>query len=574
MARYREIIRNMRISVRSAKACAVLVAFPMGLQAQDLGQVGSKKPFGLNGSISLQGGPYFYSGDGAPRNQPFFWNSTGTLNLSVYGWQAPFSYSVGSQERSWTQPFNRYGVSPYYKWIRLHVGYRSMRFNPYTFAGLQFLGGGVELEPKGFRFAAFYGRFNKPIAQDTLGTIVPIPAYRRMGMGVKVGVGNRRSYADIMLVRAQDDTNSIPEVRSGTRMAPMENLVLGLSGRVALGPKVTWEFDLGASAMNEDVRAPRVDPSDLPRFADGLFVQRYGSKALFAGHTALRWNARRFTMRVQYKEVEPGYRSLAAFYQQTDLRAITMEPSFRLAKGKLRVGGSYGLQQDNIRNTKMAGSQRRIGSANVSWNPSQKYGLDASFSNYGIAQQSGLQALNDTFRVAQNNRNIALSQRMMFTNKVRTWNLMLSTGHQQLQDLNPFGTYATTENEVLYANLFLSRVRMRDNLMVNGGLNANSNATATGRFLLIGPSLGCSRPFAEQRLTLSLSASFNKAFLNGQDAGSTLNASHMMNYRIGKMHRLQLSITALLNKTSFVAAREFTEVRFMGGYVLTFQTKS
>jgi hypothetical protein len=43
---------------------------------------------------------------------------------------------------------------------------------------------------------------------------------------------------------------------------------------------------------------------------------------------------------------------------------------------------------------------------------------------------------------------------------------------------------------------------------------------------------------------------------------------------VGKAHRLQLTISALQNKTSFVAAREFTEVRIMGGYVLTFQTKS
>lgn len=180
--------------------------------AQDLGAIGKEKPFRVNGSLSLLGGPYFYSGDGTPRNQPFWWNTTGSVTFSIYGWQIPVSFNVGSQQRTWTQPFNRYGMSPYYKWAKLHLGYRSIRFNPYTMAGVQFFGAGVELEPKGFRFAAFYGRFNKPVAQDTLAAIAPRPAYERTGYGMKIGVGNRRSYFDVMFFRAADDSTSIPNV--------------------------------------------------------------------------------------------------------------------------------------------------------------------------------------------------------------------------------------------------------------------------------------------------------------------------------------------------------------------------
>lgn len=542
--------------------------------AQDLGQIGNRKPFALSGSLSLQGGPYFYSGDGTARNLPYFWNSTGTLTLSLWGWQAPFSYSVGSQERSWTQPFNRYGVSPYYKWMKLHLGFRSMRFNPYTFAGLQFYGAGVELQPRGFRFSAFYGRFNKPIAQDTLGSIIPVPAYRRMGMGVKIGVGSRRTFVDLMVFRAVDDTASIPEVSGNRSIAPKENIAVGLSGRIPLSKKLSWDFDGGASAVTDDVRAPVMEGTDLPRFSQGIFTPRLTTRLLFAGNTSLRWNSRYMDMRLLYKEVEPNYRSLGAFYQQTDIRSVTVEPTVRIMNGKMRVSGSYGLQQDNIRGTKVTTSVRRIGSASANWNPSRSYALDASFSNYGIAQEAGLRVLNDTFRVAQVNRVYSLSQRVTLINKVRTWTVMLTGGYQQLVDLNPFGTFSSAENEVMYANLHIGRIRMRDNLMVNGGLNANRNSTIGGTFLLVGPSLGFSRPLAKQKLMVALSASYNKALQEGRDAGTTVNANHTLQYRVGKAHRLQLTISAQQNKTSFVAAREFTEVRIMGGYVLTFQTKS
>ena len=176
------------------------------MSAQDLAQIGKGPAVRMSGNLSVQGGPYFYLGNGQARNEPFWWMAQGNPVLSIYGWQLPFSFSLGSQQRAFNQPFNRFGVSPFYKWATFHFGYRSIRFNPYVMSGLQFLGAGVELNPKGFRFAAFYGRFAKPVRQDTLASITPDPAFRRMGYGVKFGAGSRRNYVDLMLFKAWDDT--------------------------------------------------------------------------------------------------------------------------------------------------------------------------------------------------------------------------------------------------------------------------------------------------------------------------------------------------------------------------------
>ena len=543
--------------------------------AQDLGALGQEKPVRINGSLSVLGGPYFYSGDGLPRNEPFWWNTNGAVTLSLYGWQVPVSFNVGSQQRTWTQPFNRYGMSPYYKWAKLHLGYRNIRFNPYTMAGVQFFGGGVELEPKGFRFAAFYGRFNKPVAQDTLASIAPRPAYERTGYGVKIGVGNRRNHFDLMLFRAVDDTSSIPSVVSTDQAnAPKENLALGASSRVALGRRLTWQFDLGASAMNEDVRAAEIVDTEVPTSVQGLFNPRLGAKLLFAGHTSLTYAYKIFSLRGEVKQVDPDYRTLGAYYQAADLRAITVAPSIRLWKNKVRLSGSYGHQQDNLSGRKVATSVRRIGSGSLAWTPSRSYGADLNFSNYGIAQEAGLRVLSDTFRVAQVNRSVSLSQRYMRTNSMRTFTVLLSGGFQQLQDLNPYGTFSTAENEVLYGNLFLSRIRHADNLSVTGGVNVSRNATATGSQFLVGPSFGLARTMAKQKVTASLNGAWNAALQDGESAGNTVNASAGLQYRCTAMHRFQLTANALFNSTTFVASREFTEVRILAGYVFVFQPKS
>lgn len=548
----------------------------IGANAQDLGAIGKeKKPVRLNGSFSVLGGPYFYRGDGTPRNEPFWWNTTGALTLSVYGWQVPVSFNVGSQQRSWTQPFNRYGLSPYYKWAKLHLGYRSIRFNPYTMAGVQFFGVGVELEPKNFRFAAFYGRFNKPVAQDTLASIAPRPAYERAGYGVKIGVGNRRNYLDVMFFRAEDDTSSIPSVVSNDlASAPKQNVAAGISSRLALGRRLTWQFDLGASAMNEDLRAPIWTDSDIPTSMHPLFHPRIGAKLLFAGNTSLTYAYKIFSLRGEVKQVDPDYRSLGAYYQAADLRAITVAPSVRLWKNKLRLSGSYGHQQDNLSGRKMATSVRRIGSANISWNPSRSYGADLAFSNYGIEQEAGLRVLSDTFRVAQVNRSYTLSQRYMRTNAHRTVTITLTGGLQQLQDLNPYNTFASAENEVIYGNLFLSRMRHGDNLSVSGGMNFSHNSNAAGTYVLVGPSVGVGRTMAKKKLTASLNAAWNAAMQNERTAGHTVNAGTSLQYRVSAMHRFQLTANALFNSTTFVASREFTEVRILAGYVFVFQPKS
>ncbi|MEO5585290.1 MAG: hypothetical protein ABIQ75_07535 [Flavobacteriales bacterium] len=554
---------------------ALLCLLTFTARAQDLGTIGKEKPFRVNGSLSLLGGPYIYSGDGNPRNEPFWWNTTGSVTLSVYGWQVPVSFNVGSQQRSWSQPFNRYGMSPYYKWAKIHLGYRSIRFNPYTMAGVQFFGAGVELEPKGFRFAAFYGRFNRSVAQDTLAAIAPRTAYERTGYGMKIGVGNRRNYFDVMFFRAADDTTSIPEVVGySLASAPKENVAFGTSSRLALSKRVTWQFDLGASAMTEDLRAPEIVASDVPTTARRFFDPRFGSQLLFAGNTSLTYAYKVFTLRGDVRQVDPDYRTLGAYYQAADLRAITVAPSLRLWKNKVRISGSYGHQQDNLSGRKMATSVRRIGSASVGWSPSRSYGVDLNFSNYGIAQEAGLRVLSDTFRVAQVNRSFTLSQRYMRTNTHRTFIITLTGGLQQLVDLNPYDTYASAENQVIYGNLYVSRMRHADNLSVSGGVNMSSNTSAAGDNVLVGPSIGLARTMAKQKLTASFNAAWNAAMQNGRSAGNTVNAGTTWQYRCSPMHRFQLTATALFNSTTFVASREFTEVRILAGYVFVFQPKS
>jgi hypothetical protein len=551
--------------------------FTEKLWSQDLEQIGKGKAVRFSGMVNIQGGPYIYSGAGDPRNDPFWWQINGSPVISLYGWQIPFSFNYGSRSRSFSQPFNRFGLSPYYKWLTIHAGYRSIRMNPYVMSGAQFLGAGVEMNPKGFRFAAFYGRFAKPIAQDTNASITntPIPAFKRMGYGAKIGVGNRRSYFDISLVKVYDQPGSTI-LQDTNSIKPQDNLALGLSSRLAITKRITFQFEFGASLLNRDLSLQVLDTLGFMNPIQGLFQPKLGFQALTAGNASLNYTHKIFGLKVQVKQVDPDYRALAAFYQQSDLRSLTVEPSLRLKKNKIRISGSIGRQQDNIYSRKAFTSVRTIGSANISLQPSKEYNLNLNFSNYGLAQQAGLQVVNDTFRIAQNNRSISLGQNYSRSNKQRSYTLALNISYQELQDLNPLGTYASGENQVWFMNLNGNRIRLRDNLGFQGGMNLSNNSFSTGSYLLIGPSLGVSKPFLKDKLQSNLNISFNKGFQAGKSSGSTINSYANLAYQVNKSHQFNLTINLLHNSTPFVSPINgtFTEIRFLAGYTLIFQSKS
>ncbi|HRN71966.1 MAG TPA: hypothetical protein PLM81_02480 [Ginsengibacter sp.] len=113
-----------------------------GLQAQDLANLKDQKPFHLSGSIGA-GTDYYSSNEPYMTRDPFSWNLNGNLTASIYGFSIPLSFVVNQYSTSYTTPFTQFGMSPTYKWLTVHLGYRSMSLNPFVFDGQSFVGGGI-----------------------------------------------------------------------------------------------------------------------------------------------------------------------------------------------------------------------------------------------------------------------------------------------------------------------------------------------------------------------------------------------------------------------------------------------
>jgi hypothetical protein len=178
-----------------------------------------ENPFKLSGNLGLSLGVYQSYGISARRDN-FSYLFTGNVNASLLGIAIPLDANFSQLEENFLQPFNQVGISPKYKWVKAHLGYRNMTFSPLTLAGHTFLGAGLEIEPPlkskkiGLRISGMYGRFRRPVAAVDAQREGALPAYRRMGYGFKAGIVGKKeaaNYLDFILFRGYDEVNSIQQ---------------------------------------------------------------------------------------------------------------------------------------------------------------------------------------------------------------------------------------------------------------------------------------------------------------------------------------------------------------------------
>ncbi len=539
-----------------------LTFFAASAEAQDLETIGKQKPLKFSGSLGVFADGYSVSGI-PPRSTPFNWRLTGSPTVSVFGISFPFYFNIGSQQRSFTQPFNQYGVSPKYKWITAHLGWRNLSYSQYTLGGLVFYGAAVELNPGKFRFSAMYGRFNKAIREDTTQQFIQaIPAFKRTGFGARIGFGTTQNFLDFIFFKAKDDSASYAD--HPQRIKPAENAVFGINTKLLLFKHLTLGIDAAISGYTRDLRLDSLSDPALRKFAPVLHVN-ISSQILTAANASIGYVSKFFAIKFQYKRLDQDYKSMGAYLYQTDLESFTVEPSFNILKNKVRVSGSFGKQSDNLSGSKMISNLRTIGSAGISLNLSKTYGLDLQYGNYGVAQRAGIVPINDTIRMAIANQNFNVVNRFSFINKKRAINTILLTTYQEMTNLNPLFP-AFIESKVLLGNLSVNYAIISSGININAGYNYSESRFALGKIIASGPIVGIGKTFFKNRLSSSLNGSFLKNSFNGVSNGTTITSGLNLNYRLNKSNSFIANFRITHNTSDSPVSVPFTEAFFSAGY--------
>lgn len=509
--------------------------------AQDFTHLKSRKPFAFHGSIG--GGMDFYtSNERYQTRDPFSWNLYGNFTPSFYDFSLPFSFVVTQYTKSYTVPFSQFGISPSYKWVKLHLGYRSISFSPFVFDGQSFLGAGIELSPKKFYLAAFYGRLNKAISEDTtFGRILP-PQYARTGFGIKVGVGSNYQRVSLQFFHAKDDTGSIRRIHDSlTTLLPEENTVLGSSWNFTFFKRIVFSGDIAISLLNRDLSYDNLDSIanvKIPSVIKSVAPINYSSVVSFSGQAQLFLVLNNLNASLGYRRVQPDFKSLGVPYMLDDIEMVNGSMGAGLMKGKVSVNAAFNTQHNNLARKLSSMLRTSTGNLNLNTFISQHLNISMNITGVQVYQKDGLLHLSDSTRMNQLMLTGVISPVLNFSDAVHQHTISGSLAYTGLDDYNPL-TQGQTAGDNICASLNYGLFFIRHYCGISANLTYSVYGQQENEYKSLGLNIGGNAQFLKDH-NLNVQASTGY-FLNRSSISSTgnnLTFSFNGSYTLGAHHAL------------------------------------
>lgn len=539
--------------------------------AQDLENINQRPDFTVNGGLNVGGGLYSISGIDA-RRSPYSYMVSGSLRLQYGVLDVPVQFLFRDQQFSLGSSFNKIGISPRYKWIKLHLGHRSMRFTKYSMNGKVFFGAGAELTPGKFKISAFRGTIRNPLAiRDTIvfGATL-IPTFTRRATGLKIGYGSRASSLEFAMLKIKDDATSadpIPVLPSNisVNLTPVDNLVLSTEWRLQMWKRLTFSGSLNGSTYTQNQLAGE-DNNEESRglsFLSGLTTVNSSSKFSMAGELGLNLNVRNFRLGAEYRRIEPEYRSLGIPYILNDIQAYTFTGGISLFQQRWIIDGVLGLEQNNLRNLDYTSRDRVLKSLRSTVNFNPNLNLSVNHSNYQYETTDGLVEISDTLRFISVNRNTNASLNYMSQNDEFNYGGYVTLVRQVVRDVSP--VMQLTDDVV--NNNYITGANLRWNsadFSLRPAINLSKYYIAERISSRYGLSLGARKGFYDKKLQTNAVTRYNKNTINGKGNGYVWTTRLGCSYKLSEKSAVQLN-SIFLKKRALIG-KNFNELRLNVNY--------
>ena len=522
--------------------------------AQDVEQLAKADPLSVSGGLTASG-VYITPLDSASAQEEFTYYLSGSLNLTAFGVVSvpmSFAYTNNALTSTLTCPFNRFSIAPSWRWVKTYMGFASMSFSPYIM-GREFMGGGVELTPPDmpWRFAAYYGRYNKSQAIDSVHTEA---VYRRQGGGVRVGFEKERFRVAVNVNKAYDVASSLTfGDRDTNYVAPKSNIAGSVEASVkpTSGLTISGEYALSYVDPNTDA-----DTEPYRHTAYKMSVSQtfeYGS----IGAT--------------YERVSPEYESFGSYYNTNDFRNITANITANIAN-KVNLAADVGFQRDNLNNLDANTNSQLIYSISANATLTEHLTLTSSVSNIQsyVHIRDILETVTQTYQY-QNLDTLSFTELNFSTSN--NLNYQFGADGNMRHNISAGYTYQQASHEQRNSQRFVSNRLHNYNLNyslthvptkinTSFGANYNTNRTPEAKTDVLTLTASVGRTFFES-LQTSLSANYSK--VSSLTDSRILNARLSAAYTLKKAHTFNFSVTALDN-----SMRSDTEYTFNLTYNYTF----
>ncbi len=525
-----------------------------------------KNPFKISGGISANS--VFYNSNVYSGREPFTYFLNGNLNLGLYKWSMPISYSFTNQgsQLGYQVPFkfNRISIAPKYKWVKAYIGDVNMTFSPYTFNGLLFTGAGLELTPKiPLKVALMTGRLNKAVEDD--GNPNTIPAYKRMGYGAHLKWEKEKYKLGLIGFYAKDDVGSLKTVPDAKGILPQENLVLSMTGSFKLDKNLEAFGEYANTSVVNDLRAT---PNGAIKkgIASRFLSPNSSMESYSAFNTGVNLKLKKGMIGVRYEKIDPGYRTLGAYFFNNDLENITLNSSFTMLKDKLSLSANIGRQRDNLDRKKAKQTSRWVGAINANLKASDKLMITASYSNFTMftsRQLNQFNTINDNPLIIQQPKD-SIDYKQISQNTNINVNYILSNTKEKVQNINfnySLNDMVNRENGIVRrgglsrfhnANLNYNLGFPEKKMNIATSFNFTHTYAASQISTIWGPGINVTKSFLkDEKLKTSFGSSYNHS------RSSTANIN-VMNFRLGanympwKKHNFNLNFIQMFRNTDQV----------------------
>ena len=518
------------------------------LFSQDLNKVNKKNLLQTRGGLSVS--TVFYDADGIEnRRDPFYWQMKANLNFSVAGIAIPFSASFSQQENEFTQPFNQVGLSPKYKSVTVHAGYRSMSFSPYTLGGKTFLGGGIEIKPKDswIQFSALYGRFARAVQTGgNNGNVAGIATYERWGYGGKVQMGSKKNLVAVSLFRGRDDENSIVADSSNAYIAPAENLVWSLFTKHKIAKKVTFDFEYAFSGYTMDTRNSNevLDNFNYYNNLGAIFTPNATTQYNKAIVTNLTYAHEKYNLKFTYKRVDPEYLSMGTPFLNNDLENLTGALAWKMFEKKFGVTTTGGFQRNNLNGLKATNETRLAMGLNLTYTYKKKMNMSFNYANFksDVRQEQFIEV--DSLEFFQVTHNLSFRTNYKIGNsKTSKKDIIYSTNYQLATD-----SY-DSQTTIINNNLGYKHAFKPIELTLFGSVNYNRSIFQGLETDSYGPTFNASKKLMKKKVVLKFTYSTLFRTANKLKQNSISNFRFSAKYNYNRHHGISLNASLLDRQT-------------------------
>ena len=520
--------------------------------AQDLEKINWKQPIKVTGGLNITN--TFYESKGmAARRDPWYWLINGNINATVFGVIAvPISFQVSQQNKSYTQPFNQFGMSPHFKAWTVHAGYRSLQYSTYTVGGNVWLGGGVEYKPAQSPFYAsmLYGRFQKGVTEyGSDGLISGTPEYERWGFGAKVGYQKNGRSVAFQIFRGKDDAGSISDsIARVANISPGMNFVWGITTKQALSQHIVVDLEFAMSAYTYDYRTEASDLS-TSKYLNNLgsfFTTNSSTKVNNAFQSSINYNQKSYQLKFSYRRVGPQYRTMGSVFLNNDVEDISAGITWRMLQQKMTTSITGGVQRNNLDNKLTQKAVRNAFAASLMYAASKRLNLMAQYSNFlsntkfnntnVTANQLSLQQNSDSILYNQVTQNASLNASYTIGDSLVKHTIMSTVSWQRGRD-------SRANNSDFYSgNLGYVIMFVAPQLSFNLNILSTYNTSNGLLNQMLGPNIGVAKKI-HKTIRLSYNAAYVSNSVEHVHTGYTFTNRVGFSVKQGKHHSVNIDLS-------------------------------